>query len=99
MSNFYDDKKPKRVAMPHMIKNILMEECKAVKETAPGKTVSTITAAPAAAPSKKLTKKEQAKLDAKKASSAAIAKLLSKEPTVPRVREYMEQRIKELRED
>jgi len=84
------------MAMPHMIRNELMEECKAVKETAPGKGVSTI-ATPK--PVKKLTKKEQAKVDAKKASSTAIAKLLAKEPTVAKVREFLEGRIKELCED
>ena len=96
MSIFYDDKKPKRIAMPNMIRNELIETAKAVKETAPGKSVSTI-ATPK--PAKKLTKKEQAKVDAKKASSAAIAKLLSKEPTVKRVREYLIERVKELSED
>ena len=96
MPIFLEDKTPKRIAMPHMIRNELLEDCKAVKETAPGKAVSTL-ANPK--PAKKLTKKEQAKLDAKKASSAAIAKLLAKEPTVPKVREFLENRIKELCED
>ena len=96
MSILYDEKKVKRVAMPHMIRNELLESAKAVKETAPGKAVNTV-ASPT--PGKKLTKKEQAKLDAKKASSAAIAKLLSKEPTVKRVREYLIERVKELSAD
>jgi len=96
MSILYDEKKPKRIAMPHMIKNELLETCKAIKEGAPGKEVKTTTAAKTG---KKLTKKEQAKLDAKKASSDAIAKLLSKEPTVKRVREYLTERVKELCED
>jgi hypothetical protein len=96
MSILYDEKSTKRMAMPRMIRNELLEDCKAVKETAPGKAVSTL-ANPK--PVKKLTKKEQAKVDAKKASSAAIAKLLVKEPTVPKVREFLENRIKELCED
>ena len=96
MSIFLHDKAPKRIAMPHMIRNELLEDCKAVKETAPGKAVSTL-ANPK--PVKKMSKKEQAKLDAKKASSAAIAKLLAKEPTIPKVREFLENRIKELCED
>jgi len=94
MSFLYDDKKPKRTAMPHMIRNELLEEAKAVKETAPGKTKAITAKA-----EKKLTKKEQAKLDAKKASSAAIVKLLSKEPTIKRVREYLIERVKDLSED
>ena len=96
MSILYDEKAPKRTAMPRMVRNELLEDAKAVKETAPGKSVSTL-ANPK--PVKKLTKKEQAKLDAKKASSAAIAKLLAKEPTVAKVREFLESRVKELCED
>jgi hypothetical protein len=96
MSILYDDKPAKRMAMPRMVRNELLEDCKMVKETAPGKAVNTL-ANPK--PAKKLTKKEQAKVDAKKASSAAIAKLLTKEPTVAKVREFLENRIKELSED
>jgi hypothetical protein len=94
MSILYDEKTPKRVAGPKMVKTVMLEEEKSAKEAAPGKAVST-----APAPKKKeakLTKKEQVKLDAKKASSAAIAKLLSKPPTIARAREYMETRVKEL---
>lgn len=88
--------------MPRMIRNDVLDGEKAAKEMAPGKTVGTPMAAMAtmaAKPAKKLTKKEQAKVDAKKASSALIAKFLSKEPTVKRAREYLAERVKELKDD
>lgn len=93
MSFSFDDMKPKRLAIPRMISNELLGLGK-------DKPASTVKASGASkTPEKKLTKKEQAKADAKKASSLAIATLLAKEPTVPRVREYVGKRIKELTED
>jgi hypothetical protein len=93
MSFSFDDMKPKPMAMPRMVSNELLGLGK-------DKPTSTVKASGASkTPEKKLTKKEQAKADAKKASSSAIASLLSKEPTVPRVRDFVSKRIKELTED
>lgn len=47
-------------------------------------------------PEIKLSKKEQAKKDAKAATSGAIAALLDKDATKAKVRDYMEARVKEL---
>lgn len=93
MSFSFEDQPTKRMAIPRMISNELLGFGKD-KPTSKG-----IGSGASKTPEKKLTKKEQAKADAKKASSTAIASLLAKEPTVPRVRDYITKRIKDLTED
>jgi len=97
MSFNFKDKGPTRIAMPRMVSNEILDIGKKDKQPSTGS--SSLASGDKKAPVKKLTKKEQAKADAKKASSLAIATLLAKEPTVAKVREYVTKRIKELTAD
>ena len=95
--SFNVEEKVKRIAMPRMISNEIMEMGKKDKQPSTG--ASSLASGSDKKPVKKLTKKEQAKADANKASSMAIATLLAKKPTVANAREFMRKRIKELSED
>ena len=93
--SFFTGDTPKRMAMPRMVSNELLEMGKD-KQPSTGSSSKASDGKPVG---KKLTKKEQAKADAKKASTVAITVLLSKDPTLPRVREFLEKRIKDLTAD
>jgi hypothetical protein len=96
MSFSFDEMKPKRMAIPRMISNELL----GLGKDKPASTgPSSLSSGAGKKVEKKLSKKEQAKADAKKASTIALATLLAKEPTVARVREFVCKRIKELTED
>jgi hypothetical protein len=97
MSFSFEEKAPKRIAMPRMISNELLGLDKKDKQPSTGS--SSLASGDKKPPVKKLSKKEQAKADAKKASTVAIASLLSKDPTVARVRDFLCKRIKELTAD